>query len=94
MERALREADYLRHAAEELTKLAPQPGEETSLAERRTTMMQGEKVANDLRETQDAVVRLAFAGARARRRRAPAGAARRAGADAGRAGRAGASMPR
>ncbi len=25
MERALREADYLRHAADELTKLAPQP---------------------------------------------------------------------
>lgn len=55
MERALREADYLRHAAEELTKLAPQPGEETSLAERRTVMMQGEKVANDLRETQEVV---------------------------------------
>lgn len=55
MDRAMREADYLRHAAEELTKLAPQPGEETSLAERRTVMMQGEKVANDLRETQDVV---------------------------------------
>lgn len=55
MERAAREADYLRHAADELKKLAPREGEETSLAERRTTMMQGEKVASDLREAQEAI---------------------------------------
>ena len=55
MERAAREADYLRHAADELNKLAPQDGEETALAERRTTMMQGEKIAADLREAQEAV---------------------------------------
>src|ERR1700730_8093749 len=55
MERAAREADYLRHAADELKKLAPRDGEETALAERRTTMMQGEKIATDLREAQDAV---------------------------------------
>src|SRR6195952_4989701 len=55
MERAAREADYLRHAADELSKLAPKEGEETALAERRTTMMQGEKIAADLREAQDAV---------------------------------------
>ncbi|MBN9004977.1 MAG: DNA repair protein RecN [Rhizobiales bacterium] len=55
MERAAREADYLRHASDELKKLAPQDGEETTLAERRTTMMQGEKIAGDLREAQDAV---------------------------------------
>jgi DNA repair protein RecN (Recombination protein N) len=55
MERAAREADYLRHASDELKQLAPQDGEETSLAERRTTMMQGEKIADDLREAQDAV---------------------------------------
>jgi len=55
MERAAREADYLRHASEELKKLNPQDGEETSLAERRTVMMQGEKVAEDLREAQAAV---------------------------------------
>src|SRR5258705_2949361 len=55
MERAAREADYLRHAADELKKLAPRDGEETALAERRTTMMQGEKIAADLREAQDAV---------------------------------------
>src|ERR1700712_2603013 len=55
MERAAREADYLRHAADELSQLAPKDGEETALAERRTTMMQGEKIAADLREAQDAV---------------------------------------
>jgi DNA repair protein RecN (Recombination protein N) len=55
MERAAREADYLRHAASELMALAPKDGEETALAQRRTTMMQGEKIAADLREAQDAV---------------------------------------
>jgi DNA repair protein RecN (Recombination protein N) len=55
MERAAREADYLRHAADELKQLAPKDGEETALAERRTTMMQGEKIAADLREAQEAV---------------------------------------
>ena len=55
MERAARDADYLRHAADELKKLKPKDGEETQLAERRTGMMQGEKIAADLREAQDAV---------------------------------------
>ncbi len=55
VERAAREADWLRHAVEELTTLAPAAGEETALAERRATMMQGEKVANDLREAHEAV---------------------------------------
>ena len=55
MERAAREADYLRHASDELKKLAPKDGEETALAERRTVMMQGEKIAADLREAQEAV---------------------------------------
>jgi DNA repair protein RecN (Recombination protein N) len=55
MERAAREADYLRHASDELKKLAPKDGEETALAERRTSMMQGEKIAADLREAQEAV---------------------------------------
>jgi len=50
VERAQREADWLRHAADELSKLAPEPGEETTLAERRTAMMQAEKVAEDLRD--------------------------------------------
>ena len=55
MERAAREADYLRHAADELKALKPKDGEETALAGRRTTMMQGEKIASDLREAQEAV---------------------------------------
>jgi len=55
MERAAREADYLRHASDELKQLAPKDGEETALASRRTTMMQGEKIASDLREAQEAV---------------------------------------
>src|SRR5229473_1994037 len=55
MERAAREADYLRHASDELRALAPKDGEETALAERRTVMMQGEKIATDLRDAQDAV---------------------------------------
>jgi DNA repair protein RecN (Recombination protein N) len=55
MERAAREADYLRHASGELKTLAPKDGEETALAQRRSTMMQGEKIASDLREAQDAV---------------------------------------
>src|SRR6201985_1028105 len=55
MERAPREADYLRHASDELKQLAPKDGEETALASRRTTMMQGEKIASDLREAQEAV---------------------------------------
>jgi DNA repair protein RecN (Recombination protein N) len=55
MERAAREADYLRHASDELKALAPREGEETALAERRTVMMQGEKIATDLRDAQDAV---------------------------------------
>lgn len=55
IERAAREADYLRHAVDELTKLGPEAGEETSLAERRTAMMQGEKIAEDLRDAYEAV---------------------------------------
>jgi len=55
IERAQREAEFLRHAVAELAKLAPEAGEETALAERRTMMMQGEKVAADLRDALDAV---------------------------------------
>ncbi len=55
VERAAREADWLRHAVEELTALAPQVGEETTLAQRRTEMMQAEKAAEDLRDAHQAV---------------------------------------
>jgi len=51
--RAQRESDWLRHAVAELEKLSPQAGEETTLADRRATMMQAEKVAEDLREAYD-----------------------------------------
>lgn len=55
VERAKREAEYLRHAVDELNSLAPQGGEETRLADTRAAMMQGEKVADDLREAHEAV---------------------------------------
>jgi DNA repair protein RecN (Recombination protein N) len=55
VECANREAEWLRHAVDELGRLAPQAGEETLLAERRTAMMQAEKVADDLRSTYESV---------------------------------------
>jgi len=55
VEQARREADYLRHAVDELGKLKPETGEETVLAEKRATMMQVDKVAEDLRDAHEAV---------------------------------------
>src|ERR1700736_6780980 len=55
VERAQREAEWLRHAAAELSQLRPQQAEETALAERRAAMMQAEKVAGDLRDAHEAV---------------------------------------
>jgi DNA repair protein RecN (Recombination protein N) len=55
VDRARRESDYLRHSVEELSKLAPQAGEETALAERRASMMAAEKIADDLREAHEQV---------------------------------------
>jgi DNA repair protein RecN (Recombination protein N) len=55
VERASREAEWLRHAVDELRRLEPQQGEETALAERRGAMMQAEKVAEDLRVTHQSV---------------------------------------
>ncbi|MEA2937989.1 MAG: repair protein RecN [Alphaproteobacteria bacterium] len=55
VERAGREADWLRHAAEELSRLKPEPSEETALANRRAGMMAAEKVAGDLRDAHEAV---------------------------------------
>jgi DNA repair protein RecN (Recombination protein N) len=55
VERAQREADWLRHAVAELSQLRARPSEETALAERRAAMMQVEKVAGDLRDAHDAV---------------------------------------
>jgi DNA repair protein RecN (Recombination protein N) len=47
------EADFAAHAHEELTRLAVQPNEEAALAARRQAMMQGEKVAADIRDAHD-----------------------------------------
>ena len=54
-ERAKRDADYIRNAVDELTKLAPQPGEETTLAGRRASLMRAEKVAGDLKDAHDVI---------------------------------------
>jgi DNA repair protein RecN (Recombination protein N) len=55
VERAEREADWLRHAAAELAEVAPQGGEEAALADRRSAMMQTEKIAGDLRDAHEVV---------------------------------------
>jgi DNA repair protein RecN (Recombination protein N) len=52
---AQRDADYLRHAHEELSRLAPEAGEEASLSERRAAMQRAEKVASDLSEAHEMV---------------------------------------
>ncbi|MCB1457977.1 MAG: AAA family ATPase, partial [Nitratireductor sp.] len=48
-----READYLRASAGELARLAPEPGEEERLAERRARMMKVEKIATDINEANE-----------------------------------------
>jgi DNA repair protein RecN (Recombination protein N) len=55
VEKAQREADFLRHAVDELKRLAPEASEEAALADKRAVMMQAEKVAGDLRDAHDAV---------------------------------------
>ncbi|MBV9751639.1 MAG: DNA repair protein RecN [Hyphomicrobiales bacterium] len=52
---ARRDADYLEHAHEELSRLAPEHGEEEILGRRRTAMQQAEKIADDLAEAHEAV---------------------------------------
>ena len=53
VEETRREAEFLRHAVEELRALAPEAGEEASLADRRAAMMQAEKVAGDLHDAHE-----------------------------------------
>src|SRR3569832_591255 len=55
MERAAREADDLRHAADGLKMLRPSVCEVTALAERRSAIMQCENIATYLREAREAV---------------------------------------
>ncbi len=49
------DGDYLRHAHEELTKLAPREKEEEDLAAKRTAMMQAEKVTSELRDANESL---------------------------------------
>ena len=51
--RARADADYLRHAFDELSKLGGEPGEEEALAEKRIAMQQAEKVAGELGEAHE-----------------------------------------
>ena len=53
VEAAAREADFLRSSVAELSKLDPQPGEETDLAETRASMMRVEKIASEIKDAQD-----------------------------------------
>ena len=55
IEAARKEADYLRHAVEELAALNPEGGEEAALADRRLVMMGSEKIAQDLNDAFEAV---------------------------------------
>ena len=48
-------ADFARHASEELSKLAVEQGEEERLAAERQRMMQGEKVAADIKDAHDSL---------------------------------------
>ena len=49
-ERAAAEEDFLRHALEELEKIDPKEGEEESLSEERTLLMNSEKIAGYITE--------------------------------------------
>jgi DNA repair protein RecN (Recombination protein N) len=48
IEAAARDREWLEHAVAELRALAPEPGEEETLADRRRGMQRAEKIANDL----------------------------------------------
>lgn len=52
LEKAAREKEYLQHMQKELGALSPEQGEEETLADTRTRMMQGEKLAGTLGDAQ------------------------------------------
>lgn len=54
-EAADQDREYLEHSVAELSKFAPQPGEEQELALERATMMKGEKLTGDLEAIRAAV---------------------------------------
>jgi len=53
VEAAARDRDYLTHAVEELSRFAPETGEEASLAEERATMQKGARLSDDLSAVTD-----------------------------------------
>jgi DNA repair protein RecN (Recombination protein N) len=55
IETAARDREWLDHAVTELDSLAPEPGEEETLAERRRIMQRSEKIAEDLNALVDAL---------------------------------------
>jgi DNA repair protein RecN (Recombination protein N) len=55
--RAQGQQDFLRHAVDELSMLAPQPDEEAQLAERRTLMMHGEKLLEGMNAAMESLTR-------------------------------------
>ena len=74
LRRARAEEDYLRHAANELETLAPQPGEEDTLAERRRMLQHGGKLIEAIETAQTELTRAAHplsAAARALERAQP-----------------------
>jgi DNA repair protein RecN (Recombination protein N) len=73
IEAARRDEDWLRHATDELSKLAPQPGEEEALAAERQRLQQGERRAEAI------AAALAELTPRDRRSAGPAAALRAAG---------------
>lgn len=50
IEVARRDEEYLRHSVAELDKLAPEPGEETKLADKRAFMMHGEQLISAMND--------------------------------------------
>ncbi|PIB24224.1 DNA repair protein RecN [Amylibacter kogurei] len=55
LETAQADADYLRHAADELTTLAPEVGEDTALDEKRRLMQAGERIREDIAKAANAL---------------------------------------
>ena len=52
---AKRDADYLKASHDELSKLNPQPGEDSALADRRSAMMKAEKVAGEIKDAEEVI---------------------------------------
>ncbi len=60
LDHAAREADYLTASCDELNALAPQPGEEETLAARRQAILASGKLRSDLEDAADALAGPAF----------------------------------